>query len=480
LHRVSATKTKPRILLGSGLDELISLCLKAGRIRVLMVTAGLVVLVALADWAVGNTVSLGVLYMLPMILGAVIMGPLEIGCMALICALLRGQFDVPSSRAEVILRFAFASVGYFATGLFVAALVRNRELVVEHLAKIEREQELRHEAEEQLSVMVESSPAAILTLDQDGRVLAANQAADRLFGVASTTKSLRGRAIDRYLPVLADALRLESGPEGFRTAAQCQGRREDGEVFLAHTWFSSYSTPHGTRLAAIIVDSSEEMREREELNLRHLMKYNRIAASGVSHEVRNLCAAISLLSANLSEKHKLAGDEDYEGLVSLVTGLQRIASFDLHSRVPADVEKIPLQNVLDHLRIVIEPDWQDFEGRVDWEAPLPIPMVAADPHGLLQVFLNLAQNSLRAVGASTERRLKITVAASQQNVRISFEDSGPGVAAPDRLFQPFQAGADGSGLGLYISRAIVRSYGGDLRFDPTASGCRFVVELPQA
>ncbi|HEX5226386.1 MAG TPA: ATP-binding protein [Bryobacteraceae bacterium] len=479
MQRFSAAKTKPRILLGTGLDEVISLCLKAGRVRVLMFTAGLVILMGLADWAVGNTVSLAVLYMLPMILGAVVMGPLEIGALSLICALLRGVFDVPSSRAEVMLRFAFASAAYFAIGLFVAALVRNRELVVEHLAKMQREQDLRHEAEEQLSVMVESSPAAILTLDREGQVLAANQAADRLFGVPSG-QGLRGRSIDRYLPVLADALRLESGPEGFRTAAQCQGRRDDGDVFLAHTWFSSYSTPHGTRLAAIIVDSSEEMREREELNLRHLMKYNRIAASGVSHEVRNLCAAISLLSGNLSDKHRLAGDEDYEGLVSLVTGLQRIASFDLHSRVHADVEKVQLQNVLDHLRIVIEPDWHDFEGRVDWELPLPIPAVAADPHGLLQVFLNLAKNSLRAVASGTERRLKITVDAAQQIVRISFEDSGPGVAAPEQLFQPFQAGADGSGLGLYISRAIMRSYGGDLRFDPAASGCRFVVELPQA
>src|SRR5581483_7834384 len=216
----------------------------------------------------------------------------------------------------------------------------------------------RREAEEQLTVLVESSPAAILTLDRDGRVLAANQAADRLFGMTSS-ESLRGRSIDRYLPVLADALRLESGPEGFRTAAQCQGRRDSGQVFLAHTWFSSYRTPSGPRLAAIVVDSSEEMREREEFNLRHLMKYNRIAAAGVSHEVRNLCGAVSMLSVNLRDKHHLAGDEDYEGLVSLVNGLQRVASFDLHSRVHDELEQVPLQNVLDHLRIVIEPDWHD-------------------------------------------------------------------------------------------------------------------------
>jgi len=458
---------------------MIALCLRAGRVKVLSATAGLVLVVALADWAVGNTVSLGVLYILPMMLGAVILGPLEIAGLALVCASLRARFDVPSSQAEAMLRFAFASLSYFASGLFVTALVRNRELVVEHLAKIEREQELRREAEQQLSVLVESSPAAILTLDQSGVILAANRAAKSLFMIPEP-QILAGRPIAPYLPLLADALRLESGPEAFRTAAQCQGRRENGEIFLADTWFSSYLTSEGARLAAIVVDSSEEMRDREEQNLKQLMNYNRIAASGVSHEVRNLCGAIALLSSNLREKHSLAGDEDYAGLVTLVKGLERIASFDLHSRVQDAVEAVELKKILDHLRIMIEPNWQETDGTVGWELPDAIPAVAADPYGLLQVFLNLAQNSLRAVGEGPVRELEITVLAGEQRVLVFFQDSGPGVEAPERLFQPFQAGADGSGLGLYISRAIVRSYGGDLRFDPSARGCCFVVELPVA
>jgi PAS domain S-box-containing protein len=438
-----------------------------------------VMLVALADWAVGNTVSLSVLYILPMMLGALILGPFEIAGLALVCASLRARFDVPSSQAQALLRFAFAALAYCVTGLFVAALVRNRKLAFEHLARIQREQELRREAEQQLSVLVESSPAAILTLDQNGVILAANRAAESLFMIPEAQR-LEGRPIAPYLPLLADALRLENGLEAFRTAAQCQGRRENGEIFLADTWFSSYLTSEGARLSAIVVDSSEDMRDREEQNLKQLMKYNRIAASGVSHEVRNLCGAIALLSSNLREKHSLAGDEDYAGLVTLVQGLERIASFDLHSRVPDAVEAAELKKVLDHLRIMIEPSWQELEGIVHWELPDAIPAVVADPYGLLQVFLNLAQNGLRAVAEGPVRELEITVQAGEQRALVFFEDSGPGVESPERLFQPFQAGADGTGLGLYISRAIVRSYGGDLRFDPSAQGCRFVVELPLA
>ncbi|MGB6944235.1 MAG: ATP-binding protein [Bryobacteraceae bacterium] len=461
------------------LEAMIAFSSRAGRMKMFAAIAVTVLLVAFADWAVGNTVSLSVLYILPMMLGALILGPFEIAGLALVCASLRARFDVPSSQPEAILRFAFASLAYCVTGLFVAALVRNRELAVEHLARIQREQELRREAEQQLSVLVESSPAAILTLDQNGVILAANRAAESLFQIPEAQR-LEGRPIGPYLPLLADALRLENGLEAFRTAAQCQGRRENGEIFLADTWFSSYLTSEGARLSAIVVDSSEEMRDREEQNLKHLMKYNRIAASGVSHEVRNLCGAIALLSSNLREKHSLAGDEDYAGLVTLVQGLERIASFDLHSRVQDTVEAAELKKVLDHLRIMIEPNWQEMDGIVRWELPNTIPEVVADPHGLMQVFLNLAQNSLRAVSEGPVRELEIAVHTGEQRVLVFFQDSGPGVEAPERLFQPFQAGADGSGLGLYISRAIVRSYGGDLRFDPSARGGRFVVELPMA
>ena len=257
---------------------MINFLLKTSRIGILLVAACLVAMIALADWATGTSFSLGVLYIVPMMLGGLVLRPPETAALALFCAFLRSGFDVPSSRAEAILRFVFALLSYFASGLFVTALVRNRKLVEEHLAetrrhltKIQIEQELRQEAEEQLRALVAGSPAAIMTLDSKGIVLAANDAASSLFAIPSG-QSLLGRPIVNHLPVLFDALRLENIPEDFRTAAQCQGRRVNGEIFLAHTWFSSYSTPEGSRLAAIIVDSSEEMRDREEQNLRQLHK----------------------------------------------------------------------------------------------------------------------------------------------------------------------------------------------------------------
>jgi PAS domain S-box-containing protein len=425
----------------------------------------LVCTIAVADWAVGNRMSLGVLYVLPMMLGALVLTPVQILLLATVCSSLRSKFDLPSPYIEMLLRFIFALISYSACGLVVAALIR-----------INREQTLRREAEEQLKTLVESSPAAILTVDGDGIVIAANHSANEMFALDGS-ESLKGRSIASYLPVLADALQVGFESGGLKTAAQSQGRRENGEIFLANTWFSSYNIDNGKRLAAIVVDSSEEMREHEEENLRQLMRGNLIAASAVSHEVRNLCSAISVVSVNLRERYGLPRDEEFQALESLVQGLEKVASIDLRTKSGDDLQDLPLQTVLDDLRIVIDAEWREIDGAVHWRLPAVTPQILADRHGLLQAFLNLAQNSHRAVQEMPVRELWISVEIDDRRAMVRFRDSGRGIPAPERLFEPFQPGANGTGLGLYVSRAVIRGFGGDLRYEPQVTGSCFTVEL---
>jgi two-component system, LuxR family, sensor kinase FixL len=53
------------------------------------------------------------------------------------------------------------------------------------------------------------------------------------------------------------------------------------------------------------------------------------------------------------------------------------------------------------------------------------------------------------------------------------------VAHPENLFQPFQYGAEATGLGLYLSRAFLRAFEGDIVHEPRSSGCCFAVILTQ-
>lgn len=462
------------------MEEAVHKVFKGGKVRILSGIAGPIVLIAAADRYVGNKASLGIFYIVPMVLGATVLPWPGIVALAITCSALRSIFDIPSPYIEQLLRFFFATLAYASAGLLVATLIRNRELTIAHLANIRREQELRREAEEQLRILADSSPAAILTMDGEGIVLAANRAANTLFMIPPG-ESMKGRAIGKYLPVLADALQVDPEPDGLRAAAQAQGQRENQEVFLAHTWFSAYATDEGKRLAAIVVDSSEEMRDREEQSFHQISEANRMAASAVFHEVRNLSGAFSVMLANLKERHRVAGDEDFQALQSLATGLEKVASVELQSRVGNRLDAVDLNSVLDDLRIVIDQDWREIGGAVHWQIPRSTPEVLATRHGLLQVFLNLAHNSHRAVLGSQERTLCVRVCEEDNKVMVRFLDSGAGVPAPEHLFAPFQPGANGAGLGLYVSRAVVRSYGGDLRFEAREpGGTCFAVELEVA
>jgi len=167
-------------------------------------------------------------------------------------------------------------------------------------------------------------------------------------------------------------------------------------------------------------------------------------------------------------------------MVSLVTGLEKLASHELQSRVSEALEDVEPRAVLDDLRIVIEPQWRETGGAVRWNLPPSLPRVIAERHALLQVCLNLAQNSLRAAEQSSVAELAITALVQRGKVLLRFEDSGPGVADPSRLFAPFQPGANGAGLGLYVSRAILRSYGGELKWEPRPVGSCFTIELETA
>ena len=313
---------------------MIAFWLRTAKPTLLVATAILVAWIAIFDWSVGNTFSLGILYIVPMVLAAVRLSRWEMAALALLCAYLRSRFDVPGSQTEIYLRFAFAFASYLASGLLVNGLVRNRRLVAEHLARIESEQKLRREAEEQLSVLVASSPAAILTLDAKGIILAASHAASSLLAIPDG-ETLEGRLIDGYLPVLADALRMESLPEGFRTAAQCQGHREDGEIFLALqlVFFLPKSARHA-RLAAIVVDTCwRKCGSAREQNLQKLHQIrNKITAAAGSHELRNLSRSRVLGLPSGAGAPSPGPGSRFSGPGESGQGMEKVTALGLYSR----------------------------------------------------------------------------------------------------------------------------------------------------
>ncbi|HWX56205.1 MAG TPA: PAS domain-containing protein, partial [Verrucomicrobiae bacterium] len=284
---------------------------ESNRRKNLLIAAVLIAVIAIVDWRTKPYLSLGFLYLFPIMLVAGFLRRWQIVVVSLFCSGLQEVFsNLPTSAA--VPRLAMVTVGYIGTGFFISELVSKRRLVTQHVEDLESQVRFRRDAEEQLEALIESSPAAIVTVDSKGGIERANYAAQQLLA-PDAAPSLRGQSISRFLPALQSIVQTYQS-RVFRTTLQCQGHRQDGEVFMAGVWFSTYATISGPRLAAIIVDLSEDIREREQLSLHHLLKNARIVMGAVSHEIRNLCGAISVVHRNLSHVSRLSENRDFQAL----------------------------------------------------------------------------------------------------------------------------------------------------------------------
>jgi len=222
------------------------------RALVQRISWAIIAVVALVDWWTKPYVSLGFLYLFPIMFVAAFLPRWVVVLLATGCAILAEVF---SSLDPSPVRLGFETLALAGCGLFVAELVRNRRLTME--------------GEARLKALVETSPAAIVTVDEYGFIELANQSAIDL--MAPRDGQLAGAPIAAFLPDIHHALRWDARrPKGplyvsdaepvpqFRTSMQCHGHRGNDESFTADVWFSTYKVGQRMKLAAIVADMAEE------------------------------------------------------------------------------------------------------------------------------------------------------------------------------------------------------------------------------
>ena len=213
---------------------------RKNRNSALLWSAGMIVLIALVDWLTPPYVSLGFLYLFPIMLAAGFLPRPALVALCLVCAVLSEVFSSLDPTGRFI-RLFFEILALAGCGLFVSELLRNRRLSLE--------------TQERLRALVETSPAAIVILDQRGAIELANRAAIELMIPGEV--DLTGQPIARFLPELQNALGSDGGGQ-LRASMQCQAQRCNGEIFAAEVWFSTFKEKGVQKLAAIIADVTEE------------------------------------------------------------------------------------------------------------------------------------------------------------------------------------------------------------------------------
>src|SRR5438552_414036 len=213
---------------------------------------------------------------------------------------------------------------------------------------------------------------------------------------------------------------------------------------------------------------------------------------GVAHEVNNPLMAIAshaelrLADGNLPAEQRnemqsilrqaQRAAKLLRGLLRFVrAGEKRTAAVNMNDVVRSAIDLVSYRFTIDEISI---------EGRLDPE----LPTVVGDANRLEQVIVNLLSNALDALrGVKPPRRLIVDsfIDDTGGRVCVTVTDNGSGVAPEiaQRLFRPFAStkGIRGTGLGLYISRQLVREAEGELDLVKRAEpGARFLVWLPTA
>jgi signal transduction histidine kinase len=232
---------------------------------------------------------------------------------------------------------------------------------------------------------------------------------------------------------------------------------------------------------AIMLHTYREDLLAQQARSERLSTFGQLVGS-IGHELRNPLGVIET-SLFILKGRPLATDE------RAIKHLDRIGEqVTLANRIVSDLLDMIRDRPLEREPLRLDEVWKDALTSVELPAGVSLraeglealPTLQGDPGQMRQVFVNLLENAVQAVGESGSVSLMASVLPDA--VELVLEDSGPGVSEPirRRLFEPLMTTkARGIGLGLPLVKRILERHGGSIAYVPReGAGARFVLRLP--
>ncbi len=367
-------------------------------------------------------------------------------------------------------------------------------------------------AKEHLAAMVRASPAAMISLDTEGRVLSWNMAAERILGWSAV--EVIGRTLPSTLPDAADAQselwrRILAG-ESF-SGLELEQVKKNGEKIRMEVSTAAIRGAQGlaTGVMAIGLDLSERILAEERLRetneqLLQAQKMEAVGrlAGGVAHDFNNILTAIygycDILLSKMPEghpEHSLVADIWQAGARAASLTQQLLAFSRRQTLQPKEVDLNGLAKNL--RRMLARMIGEDIDLELDLcDSPWP---VRVDPARIEQALMNLAVNARDAMpngGILLIRTRNVRLdarfisghpeAAEGEYVMVAVSDDGEGMDEETRrhLFEPFFTTKEqgrGTGLGLSTVYGIVRQSGGNIWvYSEKGKGSTFEIYFPRA
>jgi len=349
-------------------------------------------------------------------------------------------------------------------------------------------------AADRARAMVDASPLPMALVDTAGTVRQVNGAAIQVFGL-ETKEAAVGKHLEK----------LGLSPSGITVRLMLAGRGEgqpwhgrvlvtrgtgEGERRICDCTVTDLRGLGSQDLLVALYDRTDELRAQRELIAREKLATVGEIASGVAHEVNNPLAAIRMEAELLGRSTK---DEEAStaaaAIVREVDRAARIVRSLLRLARRADITPVRVQlnelvrDVAEIRQRVLRADSIEVRTRMDQAAEAVLGL----GQELQQVVINLMTNAEHAVHGRPNAVIELATEARNDWVRLTVEDSGPGVPAEvrSRIFDPFfttKSPDEGSGLGLSICQRVVAEVGGRIWLEDSATlgGAKFVVELPAA